>query len=258
MTVIQHKTAPARFKVLTGDAVPAGTFEAYVSVFGNEDSYGDRVMPGAFAETLSTDFKDAPLPVVWSHQIYNVSSLIGSSDDAKEDEHGLRVVGGLDLDGPDGIGETARMVHHAMKRGTLNQFSFTYDLEKYEVNRELETWDLTQVKLYEVGPCFIGANQETELLDVKSRTALEGIPPELRSLSLSLDRAARAWKAGRTLSAANETKLRDARAALDEVLSSVETQEDVSKAAAELAPVLDDLTLYRHGADALDVALRGA
>ena len=47
------KDAPAlRVKVTGEDDGQAGEFTALVSVFGNVDSYGDVVQPGAFERTL--------------------------------------------------------------------------------------------------------------------------------------------------------------------------------------------------------------
>jgi phage head maturation protease len=40
------------FKAGPDDGLEEGQFIAYASVFGNKDSYGDVVMPGAFARTL--------------------------------------------------------------------------------------------------------------------------------------------------------------------------------------------------------------
>ena len=50
MTDRRHFHAPVtEFKALGGKR---GEFQALVSVFGNVDRGGDRVMPGAFAKTL--------------------------------------------------------------------------------------------------------------------------------------------------------------------------------------------------------------
>ena len=35
------------------DGLADGQFRAVVSVFGTKDSYGDKIMPGAFTETLA-------------------------------------------------------------------------------------------------------------------------------------------------------------------------------------------------------------
>ena len=48
------KTVAAQIKAAgPEDGLEEGEFEALVSVFGNIDSYGDKVMKGAFANTLT-------------------------------------------------------------------------------------------------------------------------------------------------------------------------------------------------------------
>ena len=41
------------FALHVKDVSEDGTFEGYGSVFGNVDSYGEKVMPGAFVESLA-------------------------------------------------------------------------------------------------------------------------------------------------------------------------------------------------------------
>src|SRR5687768_1326736 len=62
---LKLKRYPARVEVkAASDGAAAGTFEAIVSVFGNVDYAGDRVMPGAFERTL----KERGLPpIYWNH-----------------------------------------------------------------------------------------------------------------------------------------------------------------------------------------------
>jgi hypothetical protein len=65
----------AEFKALhTG----SGEFEALVSVFGNIDHGGDRVIKGAFAKSLGKwEAKGDPIPVIWNHMCCGWSQRIG-------------------------------------------------------------------------------------------------------------------------------------------------------------------------------------
>lgn len=67
-----------------------GTFSGYLSAFGNEDSYGDVVDPGAFTKTISERSADNPLPVVWQH---DAAEPIGVYRRLVEDDHGLYTEG---------------------------------------------------------------------------------------------------------------------------------------------------------------------
>jgi len=196
-----------------GDDTPAGTFQAYASVFDNVDSYGDVVRKGAFERTLAEwAERDAKLPLLWGHDFYDPFSNIGHIEEAKEDDHGLWVEGVIDLENPKGA-----QVYRLLKGGRVDQMSFAFDtvqsrrgtVDGVDVN---ELIDLT---LYEVSVVPLGANQETEILLVKERGA----------------------KAGRVLSAKNETALRSGLEqiqagvkAVKDVLASVGEGEDEGKA----------------------------
>ena len=78
-------------------------------------------------------------------------------------------------------------------------------------------WELRELKLYEVSIVTIGANQETEILAVKS-------------IPTVAERALRDVKAGRVLSAKNEGELREAHNAIGRVLSALDSTSDEEKA----------------------------
>ena len=154
------------------DGLAEGEFTAYASVFGNKDSYGDVVMPGAFADTL-TEWKDSGnvLPLLFGHNMSDPDYNIGSVVEAKEDDRGLLTRNLLDLENP-----KAAQVYRLLKGRRLSQMSFAYDvLEGGEAQREKSAGDgtetvyeLRKLKLYEVSVVPIGANQETEILAVKA------------------------------------------------------------------------------------------
>jgi HK97 family phage prohead protease len=167
------KECPARVSVKALDNTQGeGLFTAVVSVFGNKDSVGDVVLPGAFTQTL-TDWKASgnPIPVIWSHDWSDPFSHIGYVTDAAETETGLQVTGQLDMDNP-----KAQQVFRLLKSGRVTQFSFAYDVEQgaFVEDENGSHYELRQLKLYEVGPTLVGANQETELLAVKAAAVAAG------------------------------------------------------------------------------------
>jgi HK97 family phage prohead protease len=176
--MLMTKTVPAEFKVLASDESP-GTYEAIVSVFGNVDSQGDRVIRGAFAENLAEwREKGDPIPVIWSHQWGDPFSIIGTTVDIAEKAEGLWVKGQLDLD----TNDLARQIYRLMKDRRIHQFSFAYEVieddwvkAETEEGKEDETglWgdgvrELRKLRMFEHGPCLVGANQSTDLLTVKA------------------------------------------------------------------------------------------
>lgn len=161
------KNVPAKVKAAgSADGLEDGQFEAVVSVFGNKDSYGDVVLPGAFTDTLADwAAKGDPIPVIWSHDWRDPFSHLGEVLKAEERDGGLWVRGQLDLDN-----EKAAQVYRLLKGRRVTQFSFAYDVIEGEwVEKDDQSfYELRKLALHEVGPCLIGVNQETELLAVKA------------------------------------------------------------------------------------------
>lgn len=81
------------FALQVKDLSEEGTFEGYGSIFGNLDSYGEKVMPGAFAESLARHKREGTKPLMlWQH---NPDQPIGVWEDLVEDGKGLRGIGRL-------------------------------------------------------------------------------------------------------------------------------------------------------------------
>ncbi|MBM4626667.1 HK97 family phage prohead protease [Rhodococcus hoagii] len=204
------KACTVKIKAGPDAGLAEGEFIAYASVFGNKDSYGDVVQPGAFANTLKAwAEKDAAvLPLLWGHKTDDPDYNIGEILSAEEDERGLKVHARLDLEQP-----KAATTYRLLKSGRVSQMSFAYaviDGEFVEPTGEGKTWrdayySLKELDLFEVSVVPIGANQETEILAVKAAA---------ESLRV---------KAGRALSAKNETALRDAKKQLEEAAASIDT-----------------------------------
>lgn len=202
------------------DGLVDGQFEAIVSVFGNVDAIGDRVLLGAFKDTLAEwEASGNPIPVLWSHRWEDPDFHIGFALDAKElgpgdpilppklkNNGGLWIHGQLDLDDA-----KSAKVYKLLKGRRVTQFSFAYDIDDAAMVTEdgEQIYDLVKLKLHEVGPCLLGCNQETDLLGVKGLA----------------DLASRV-KAGRVLSGKNEKELRTAHEAISRVLSALDEQND--------------------------------
>lgn len=177
-----------------------GEFEALVAVFNNIDSYGDRIMPGAFTASL----EETGFPrLVWSHR-WDIPP-IGATMKAEETTDGLVIRARLF------VGEGIELVDHIYAgmsatngdgRPPLREFSFGYDVERSNwvktddpaaARWDGEVRELEVITCYEVGPCLVGVNPDTELLAVKGVTApgerSEGeSPPETSERKATPDR----------------------------------------------------------------------
>lgn len=203
-----------RFKAGPDVGLADGEFFAYASVFGNRDSYGDVVQKGAFAKSLAEWAKgDNPIPLLWGHNFADPDYNLGYIKEAVEDDRGLRVHAALDMDSPKSL-----QVYRLLKSGRVAQMSFAYDVvkETYVESVSVDNGDgtstvtpsyysLDELKIHEVSVVPLGANQETEVLAVKSAT------DALRA------------KAGRALSAKNEDMIRATIECMQESIDSLKS-----------------------------------
>ncbi|MEU1496061.1 HK97 family phage prohead protease [Streptomyces sp. NPDC005732] len=218
------------------DGLAEGQFRALVSVFNNEDTYGDVVRPGAFAQTLMDwAAKGDSIPVIWSHQWADPFAHIGRVLEATETTEGLEVLAQIDdLTGEDAdVNRKAQQVYRLLKGRRVTQFSFAYDVPngggawvKDDNHRWGGYYELRQVDLHEVGPCLLGVNRETELLAAKAAHIAAGA------------------KAGRVLSQSNFDTLTSAYESIGEVLAAAAPEPDpeAEKARAAAAPKKNDTT----------------
>jgi HK97 family phage prohead protease len=141
-----------RFDVKTDDE--AGTFEGYVSTFGNTDLGGDKVIAGAFEEDLKVN--GARRPVLWAH---NTNEPIGYID-VGETARGLYGKGKLLLDV-----QRAREIAVLMKAGVVSKMSMGYQtlVEKF-VNG---TRELRKVKLFEASAVVFPMNPAAVITSAK-------------------------------------------------------------------------------------------
>lgn len=171
------KSAPVTIKAAGGqDGAGEGVFEAIVSAYGNVDTYGDVVMYGAFAETLTEwEASGDPIPVLWSHASQDPDYHIGYVIEAEERPEGLWVRAQLDPDDLADKQSKTSKIYRLLKGRRVKQFSFAFDVVDggWGVRDDRDVYELRKLKLYEVGPCLIGVNQATDLLDIKGRKPSE-------------------------------------------------------------------------------------
>lgn len=138
-----------------------GQFSGYGSIFGNVDSYGDVVMPGAFKRTLADHRRRKTMPkLFWQH---DPSRPIGSWTNMEEDHIGLKVEGRLNMDVQQG-----REAYALLKAGDIDGLSIGYRVEKSEADETGELLHLKELKLIEVSVVSLGANDRALVGDIKS------------------------------------------------------------------------------------------
>jgi HK97 family phage prohead protease len=212
------------------DGLAEGEFIVYPSTFTRKaDSYGDVVAKGAFVEDIAAR-KDAGnvLPGLYGHRMDDPDFFVAEAHEEAEDDHGWRIKGAFDLESPKGA-----QVYRLVKGRRLNQLSFAYDVLESGMAEDEDgeaVNELRKLKVYEFSFVPVGANQDTSVVAVKA--IVDGI------------------KAGRTLSAKNESALREARDSIDSVLSSLADDEDGKAApAADRCVKTNGRTCPMHGVD---------
>ncbi len=149
-----------------------GTFSGYCSVFDVEDSYGDVVKPGAYAETIKewADKGKMP-PVLWQH---GRGDVIGVWTKLVEDEKGLYGEGRLLIKDV----TKAREAHALMKHGAIDGLSIGYRVRKWSFNEEDSVLELLDIDLKEISIVTFPANEDS-LIDNVKNTLEKGEMPTL-------------------------------------------------------------------------------
>ena len=131
--------------------------EGYASFFGLEDTGGDVVAAGAFADGLArASHEGRRVKMLWQH---DPSQVIGVWDAVEEDARGLRVRGRL-LTGVAAGREAAALV----EAGALDGLSIGYSVKRAtrddrgrRVLREVELWEVSLVTFPMLPSARIGA-----------------------------------------------------------------------------------------------------
>lgn len=137
-----------------------GAFSGYASVFGTVDGQGDRVVPGAFADSLAR-WRRGGLwpPFLWQH---DMAEPIGRFDLVVEDGHGLKVEGRLALETWRG-GEALSL----LRLGALNGLSIGYTARVAGVDGQGVRL-LKAIDLHEISLVTLPANEAARIAWVKA------------------------------------------------------------------------------------------
>lgn len=147
------------FSLQVKDLSKDGTFEGYGSIFGNVDSYGEKVMPGAFVASLAKHRREgSSVLMLWQH---NPSEPIGIWEDLAEDSKGLWGKGRLILEV-----QKARETHALMKAKAIGGLSIGY--REVKVTPEGNVRNLEELDLREISPVSFPANRRARIEAVKS------------------------------------------------------------------------------------------
>lgn len=133
------------------------TVEGYASTFGNVDSYGDTIAPGAYTKTLQN--RERPIRMRWNH----FGPVIGKWVEMREDEKGLWVKGQLTP------GHTvAENVYASLRHGAVDGLSIGFYASEVEEDGERRL--LKEIELFEISVVEEPADLGAKISGVKATT----------------------------------------------------------------------------------------
>lgn len=149
-----------------------GQIAGYGAVFGNRDSYGDVILPGAFKRSLADHKRQKSRPkMFWQHDPHQP---IGSWTEIVEDDKGLLVTGQLNMDVQRG-----REAYALLKAGDIDGLSIGYrvikasedETEKVMLLKELTLVEVSVVSQPANSLATVSAVKAAELEDLRARLA---------------------------------------------------------------------------------------
>jgi HK97 family phage prohead protease len=185
------KTKDSGIPLLAKAVGEDGTFEGYGSIFGNVDSYGEIVEPGAFTGSLVDGRrKGRTVKMLWQHQ---ADVPIGVYEDLAEDSKGLFVKGRLLIN----ESPKAAEAYGLLKAGALDGLSIGYrELDVQPHPDKPGIVSLKKLDLKEVSIVTFAANERARVETVKHMLGAGGAPTirefeeALRELGFSRSKAA--------------------------------------------------------------------
>ena len=157
------------------------------AVFGNVDAIGDRVMPGAFAKTLSEGAKRCKH--LWNHSYQHppIASIVELRELSRAElpaevlEKSPEASGGLLVKREYYDVDLANWILKAIDAGDINEMSFAYDTIQSRTitepsgdgDKTREIRELVELKLYDTSDVLWGCNFATVADGAKN---LDGVP----------------------------------------------------------------------------------
>ena len=164
---LEIKLAQADMRAVGED----GVIEGYASVFGNADSGGDRVAPGAFKNSLGVRAADQ-VRMLWQH---DPNEPIGVWEQISEDARGLFVRGRI-------LGDVARgrEALSLLRAGAIDGLSIGFRTVRARMDEGMGVRTLLEVDLWEISIVTFPMNDAARVADVKQIATLRDFENFLR------------------------------------------------------------------------------
>lgn len=161
--MLEQRTYDAPLQIKSIDE--QGRFAGYASVFDLTDNQRDRVLRGAFQDSIKGRVGDIKL--LWQH---DQREPIGYFTKIFEDRHGLYVEGVLLL----GVAR-AKEAYTLLKQGVLSGLSIGYSPLRYSTDAKSGVRQLHKVALWEISLVTFPANEASRVSVVKGREPIAAL-----------------------------------------------------------------------------------
>ncbi len=146
------------FKALSGER----TFSCYGNVKGNIDHALDRVVDGAYRDSITSHKAAGTMPkFFWMHNPWDTP--VGVWTAMEEDSKGLYLEGRFS-NTPKG-----NELYELYKDNALDSFSIGYRVNDEKWNNTLGCNDLIKIDVREISAVTFACNEESRLVDIKSK-----------------------------------------------------------------------------------------
>ena len=139
----------------------------YFAAFGNKDSDGDIIMPGAFRKSIMENGPNSKNPRIAHLLQHDVWTPIGKIMELEEDSKGLRFTSKISESSK---GNDTLVLY---QEGILREHSIGFQTIKEE--RKDNHNELTEIKLFEGSTVTFGANAQTPVIGIKSENREQDI-----------------------------------------------------------------------------------
>jgi len=216
---MQHFYVPFELKeAKAAEETPGiGRFSGLASVYGVTDLQNDVVVQGAFEETLK--LKNGVVPLLWQHDPREPIGQMSLTDTPM----GLMGMGEVDLDVP-----TGKRAYSGVSKKYVSGLSIGFDTKADELDRETRVRRITKVDLWEVSLVTFPAQPLARVTRAKAMADVLGLDLDDRATAAAevVDTLSKELKEGRVLSARNLQRLQDAIAALQDILTAAQPEEE--------------------------------
>lgn len=237
---MEQKSGDARLEVKAEKEGGILHIKAYGLAFGNIDSWGDIIMPGACDKFLASDAADR-MALCWQHER---GTVIGIITDKGVDDYGMWIEADIL---PTTAGKDAALL---LKTGAVKEFSIGYRADKYHYEKregyEYEIRILDEITIYEVSPVTIAANPSAIIVSAKAdpnhqkpinnNSTTTMTPEEIKAMRESIEKAATEKATAELKAQLDEIKAKQAK--IDEQEASINKMDQTIKSQQETIDAL--------------------